>query len=115
MNKKFYTAMILGLVFLGNPHLIEAGCLMSCEGEPSEAYKEDATELPNEEAHRNEQTQHFGNLRDSVVVDGVKMNSSNHVTVGSNSGDINTSSSNVIMGVNKSHNNTSNSNTTSNR
>lgn len=88
---------------------------MSCEGDTSEAYEEDDEELPNEEAQNEERTQHFGNLRDSIVVSGVEMNTSNHVEVGSNSGDINTTSSTIIMGVNKSHNNTNNTTTSSNR
>ncbi len=117
MDKKRFIAFILGiLVFLGNVSFIEAGCLMSCEEDTSEAYLEDDEELPNEEAQNEERTQHFGNLRDSVVVSGVEMNTSNSVTVGgSNSGDINTTSSTIIMGVNKSHNNTNNTTTTSNR
>ncbi len=116
MNKKIYIAIITGILFfLGNTQSIKAGCLMSCEEDTSEAYMEDEEKLPNEEAQKDERTQHFGNLRDSVVVSGVEMNSSNHVTVGSNSGDINTTSSTIIMGVNKSHSNTNNTNTTSNR
>ena len=115
MSKLITMAIIGTLFFLGMTHSTQAGCLMSCERDTSETDEADDDELPNKEERKEERRQHFGNLRDSIVISGVEMNTSNHVTVGSNSGDINTTSSTIIMGVNKSHNNTNNTTTSSNR
>ncbi|MFY9271238.1 MAG: hypothetical protein WAO55_15955 [Candidatus Manganitrophaceae bacterium] len=113
MNNRIYLLMIAAMIMiLGNTVKSSAGCLMNCEGAVSESETE---EIPNQEQRKEERTQQFGDLRDSVVVSGVEMSSSNQVSVGSNSGDVNTTSSTIIMGVNKSYNNTTNTTTQNNR
>jgi len=117
MNIKIYLIAILGAFFvLGGSIGSQAGCLTDCDEATSEmAEADDENDRPNQENERTERTQHFGNIRDSVVLNGVSMKSDAHVSVGSNSGDINNTSSNVIMGVNKSHNNTNNTTNHRNR
>jgi hypothetical protein len=116
---KAWMATIVGIAMvIGIPFQAKGVCLIDCEGQTSvpPAGKE---ENGNGNSSRGNQAAGTGNLAsgnvtDSVILNGVEMRSENHVNVGSNSGEVNTTANAVIMGPNKSSNNTTNTNTVTN-
>lgn len=118
MNRKLFLAMLFAVAAcIGFPYQSDATCLMDCEEVIYEAEGQEGNgeDTRADEARRDQRTPQFGDIRESMILNGVVMKSTNNVSVGTNSGDINTNSTNVIQGINKSHNNTSNTTTTSNR
>ena len=105
-------AMVTGVSFQA-----WGACLIDCEGQtPPSAGKEETGNGNNARGNQAAGNGNLasGNVTDSVILNGVEMRSENHVNVGSNSGEVNTTANAVIMGPNKSSNNTSNTNTVTN-
>lgn len=116
---KRWAAMVIGIAWVaGVPFQARAICLIDCEGQTSapSAGKEETGNGNNARGNQAAGTGNLasGNVTDSVILNGVEMRSENHVNVGSNSGEVNTTANAVIMGPNKSSNNTSNTNTVTN-
>jgi len=117
-TKRAITGLIGAAIIIGTAISAQAVCLIDCEPNPastieSEGASDDRPMAQAQAAGRGNFA--VGGIQDSVVLNGVTMHSENHVEVGSNSGEINTTATAVIMGVDKSHGNSTNSNTTSNK
>lgn len=116
MQTKSLIAMLLGIAaLLGSAAPSKAVCLMDCGSENSSAPPERGSNGNGNKIDGNQAAgtgnQSNGNINNSVVVNGVRMRSENNVSVGANSGEVNTNSNVVIMGVDQSHGNSSNTTT----